>query len=591
MNALPGFPDLAGLSAVLIDVVLIKGTAFVLAAAIVCRLLGRASASVRHGVWAALFAVLLALPVARWARPDPGVTLLGVTVETPPSTAARTPPLTVPSPVPPVAREGRSPRIREAPGHPPDAGDRPATPVGLGGLSPWIAGGWLLGLLFHVGGLVTQRAAARRLRLSSRPLPDRVARRVRRVAAEIGLSRVPTLVTSDELEVPGTFGLLRSHLAFPADVGDWPAERIDAAACHELTHLRRRDHATHLAVSLAGAVYWPNPLVRHAARRLEVERERACDDGVVADRVDPVRYAEYLVALARDRRSAAVPVLPFSGRSSLAERVRSVLDRAQRRDPLGRRGRIATVAIAGAGLLAGVAVEGFGVSRQDVRPVGTALEDPDPLVRRHAAWAAGESEDPAHVDALIARIADRDVRVRATAAWALGEIKDPRAIAPLATLLDDEDGRMREMAALAIGEIEDPAGLAALRAIPETRVSDEARGWAIAQIERRTGAREPDAREPDVPEVFAGAFGVPFAEPGRLGEYLADLGASDAATRRLAAEALGRLGDPRAVDPLLDALEDAEPAVRAMAIWALDEINPSRPAEPRAGPLSPEPAR
>jgi HEAT repeat protein len=50
----------------------------------------------------------------------------------------------------------------------------------------------------------------------------------------------------------------------------------------------------------------------------------------------------------------------------------------------------------------------------------------------------------------------------------------------------------------------------------------------------------------------------------------------DPGTRVSAAERLGRLGSERAVDALLNALRDPEPAVRAMAIWSLDETNPTR---------------
>ena len=54
------------------------------------------------------------------------------------------------------------------------------------------------------------------------------------------------------------------------------------------------------------------------------------------------------------------------------------------------------------------------------------------------------------------------------------------------------------------------------------------------------------------------------------------LGNSDAEMRASAAEWLGKADDERSVEALLDALRDPDPAVRAMAIWALDETNPSR---------------
>ena len=61
-----------------------------------------------------------------------------------------------------------------------------------------------------------------------------------------------------------------------------------------------------------------------------------------------------------------------------------------------------------------------------------------------------------------------------------------------------------------------------------------------------------------------------------LASVIAALRDDDPATRRAAAEWLGRRGDPQAVERLLDTLRDSEPAVRSVAIWALDEISSSR---------------
>ena len=52
-------------------------------------------------------------------------------------------------------------------------------------------------------------------------------------------------------------------------------------------------------------------------------------------------------------------------------------------------------------------------------------------------------------------------------------------------------------------------------------------------------------------------------------------------TRWNAAEALGRLGDPRAVEPLIDTLWDDDARVRTKTAWALGMLG-----DPRAlGPL------
>ena len=51
-------------------------------------------------------------------------------------------------------------------------------------------------------------------------------------------------------------------------------------------------------------------------------------------------------------------------------------------------------------------------------------------------------------------------------------------------------------------------------------------------------------------------------------------------TRWNAAEALGRLGDPRAVEPLIDTLWDDDARVRTKAAWALGMLGDPRALVP-----------
>jgi HEAT repeat protein len=214
------------------------------------------------------------------------------------------------------------------------------------------------------------------------------------------------------------------------------------------------------------------------------------------------------------------------------------------------------------------------------------LQDDDPLVRRYAAWALGELEDTRGVRPLIEALEDRNAEVRLVAAWALGEIKDYVAIPPLIELLEDDDPLVREMAVLALGEIEHPAAVESLSEAYRREVGlREPVIWALGEI----GGREAEAERAaifaawgrgswDNDEVWTGRLGSREADAlgGDLNALLSALADDDPWLRRSAAECLGCLDDERAVEGLLDALRDPEPAVRAMAIWALDEINPSR---------------
>ena len=75
------------------------------------------------------------------------------------------------------------------------------------------------------------------------------------------------------------WGLLAPNvILLPADADSWGEDRLRAVLLHELAHIRRNDWESRLIAQIMCAVYWFNPLVWFAARRMQVEAERACDD-------------------------------------------------------------------------------------------------------------------------------------------------------------------------------------------------------------------------------------------------------------------------------------------------------------------------
>ena len=125
--------------------------------------------------------------------------------------------------------------------------------------------------------------------------------------------------------MPMTWGL--PHTAHPPPYGSRPAglpEQRTAVLLHELAHIRRRDCAAQLLAQLACAGYWFNPLVWLAWRRMQVERERACDDLVLGTGACASSYAQHLLKKPpppRPSPSSGKPLLPWpkpagSGRSN-----------------------------------------------------------------------------------------------------------------------------------------------------------------------------------------------------------------------------------------------------------------------------------
>ena len=109
----------------------------------------------------------------------------------------------------------------------------------------------------------------------------------------------------------------------------WAEEDLRRALVHEIEHVRRADWTVQLMAQATSALYWFNPLVWVAWRKLSLEAERACDDAVL-EKDESTAYARQLVSLARRMtRTSAQPAIGMARRSDLSARVRAVLDTNQ----------------------------------------------------------------------------------------------------------------------------------------------------------------------------------------------------------------------------------------------------------------------
>jgi HEAT repeat protein len=224
-----------------------------------------------------------------------------------------------------------------------------------------------------------------------------------------------------------------------------------------------------------------------------------------------------------------------------------------------------------------------------------ALKDNEPNFRNGAAEALGEIKDPRAVEPLIDTLEDSNVLVRASAAEALGRIKAPRAVAPLIAALKDTSGLVQMTAAEALGEIKDPSAVEPLIAIMKgtnSMVSGraaEALGKlgapAVAPLIallKDTGSSSnalSDAIRYNRQMAAANALGE-IKDPSAVEPLIVALGDAFFNLRVSAANALGEIKDPRAVGPLVAAMKDPDLRVRKAAAAALGEIG-----LPAVGPL------
>ncbi len=151
-------------------------------------------------------------------------------------------------------------------------------------LAPWLLGLWALGLTLVLGLRLLRWSRLRALLADAQPLAGLPMR----------------VKTSASLLEPGLVGIVRPVVVLPFGLLDHlaPGER-DSILAHETSHMRQRDNLTAAIHMLVETIFWFYPPVWLIGARLIAERERACDESVIADGHDPLTYAQGILKVCR----------------------------------------------------------------------------------------------------------------------------------------------------------------------------------------------------------------------------------------------------------------------------------------------------
>ena len=346
----------------------LKGAALLGLAALAALLLWRASAAARHMVWLVAVVVLLLVPLLsallpgwrvlpQWAvAPNVKVTVPAGALENRPYEAHGAHAFEHPtSPEPDVLSTSPPdlPPLLETAPAPLELAQAISTAPVSGSWRTVLPGFWLVGC-----GLLLLRllGAHWMLRKSSRGCSEApvglLTESLASCARHLGVRQRVRLLLDQKRTIPVVWGVWRPRLILPAEALAWDDGQLQSVFLHELAHIRRRDTLVQWITQLACAFHWFNPLVWLAAWRLHVERERACDDRVLASGVKASAYASHLLHVASQldpARWTSVCGLAMARKSSLEGRLLAVLS-----DKLNRRG--VTTALAAIALLLGAGI-------------------------------------------------------------------------------------------------------------------------------------------------------------------------------------------------------------------------------------------
>ncbi len=195
----------------------------------------------------------------------------------------------------------------------------PATMLAVPEAAAGVSLALLLGLVWALGfAAVLGIQLIRSLRL----------RRLLREAHDVEMS-LPALIkvkTSASLLEPGLVGIFKPVVLLPQGLmARLSHGEIQSILAHELTHLRRRDNLTAAVHMLVEALFWFYPLVWLIGARLIAERERACDEGVLARGHDREVYAGGILKVCKFCLQSPLACAPGVSGGNLGLRVRQIM--------------------------------------------------------------------------------------------------------------------------------------------------------------------------------------------------------------------------------------------------------------------------
>ncbi|MEM8682423.1 MAG: M56 family metallopeptidase [Pseudomonadota bacterium] len=418
----------------------------------------------------------------------------------------------------------------------------------------------LLAMLFYrVAGLTVAVRRTRELR------DDDWQRDIERCCEAIGVRRRVALRTRSADSMPAVWGVLRPCVLLPENCTDWPAERRRAVLLHELAHVARHDVVISLLVNAACALHWFNPLVWVLKRKLEAEREKACDDMALQSGMSRKLYARQLLDTATHCRPTHSVAPAMAGRSQLEGRIMSILDNSRARSVARPYTQLFASVLMISALLTlssitfadstrlwdGITANGDtnpiftefaeelgerGISIDDTQALVDALANGESFTRAAAAWALGERPEPEALDALLAAGYDTDSLVRQWVVRSLAYNDDPRVLEllknrlqqdsdaetrqwsarglkvfrsseftpPLLDALRDSDPEVREWAVRVLVSSSDPAATDAIAALLQIETHPDVAEWAVRSL---AGSRDSVSRS-----ALIGALQSPTAD-------------------------------------------------------------------------------
>lgn len=147
-----------------------------------------------------------------------------------------------------------------------------------------------------------------------------------RAKRRFGLRNAVELRRSARVNEPALVGIFRPVITIPQGLFEkLTAPEFEAVLLHELAHARRRDNLASALVHCLLCLFWFHPLLWFVEKLLIAERERACDEMVIASGIAPKTYLAGILKVCRFHLAGDVAGVSTMNGSALSRRSDQIL--------------------------------------------------------------------------------------------------------------------------------------------------------------------------------------------------------------------------------------------------------------------------
>lgn len=153
---------------------------------------------------------------------------------------------------------------------------------------------WVVGVVLFVGAAVYSTYQIYQIKKSAAAIDDQKLNQLLEACKKmVGVKRNVRLRETSLISSPITFGIFQPYIFLPSKTREeFSLNELKYVLLHELHHHKSKDLFVNYVVWLVQIMYWFNPVVWYASKRIRNDRELACDASVL-NLLDENGYIEY----------------------------------------------------------------------------------------------------------------------------------------------------------------------------------------------------------------------------------------------------------------------------------------------------------